>query len=432
MRRGAVPFLLVTLLLAGCAAPDSGFRAAGVRDGAPLGGVALACPPGESERRGDACLARLAEPLVQLSEPALAVHPEDPQVMAVAAHAIGASGSPALVAGRLFVTRDGGASWTRATIPLPGPPGTFYSDPAVAFAPDGTLHVGGMALHSQVPTRIFHASTTDDGRTWTGPTVVSPPGRWDREWVSVSPEGRVFVSWQQPYETSMVAWSDDGTAWETAEPAPKGCFTASPVAFVRGEPWVGCFVKDEGIRLFAVDVDAKALAPRATVPLPCIAPRILAPADGALVVTCYGPAYALSLDDGRSWALVDVAARVAVDDAWGEPAQAYWSEVDARGVLHMQFSTFHRLRGDLVPGLLAHVEGEPRRIAYAALDPLTGEVLHELQLADDAPESRAAPPVSLVPSLGDDWNGIAFAGNEGAMVWMNGGVLEWTRVTPGA
>ena len=429
MRPAAAFLLLLGLVLPGCASPAA-FLAPAAGPPAPVaGGVALACPEGETTTRGDACVLRLADPLVQFSEPALDVHPADPRVMAVAAHAIGATGRAALVDARLFVTRDGGATWTRSAIPLPGPLGTGYSDPALAFAPDGTLHVTGMATHRDIPARIFHASTADDGATWQGPTVVSPAGaRWDRPWVNVTPEGRVFLSWQAPATTSLVAWSDDGAAWTVAEPAPEGCFTASPVGFVRGEPWVGCYRKDEGLPLFRVDVEARRLVPAARAPLGCVAPRILAPPDGALLVTCYAPLLARSTDAGRSWSVVDVAALASVDDGWPE-AYAYWSEVDARGLLHVQLSTFHRAR-DLVPDALTHLQGQPRRIAYVVLDPATGTLVHEARLADDAPESRAALPASLLPSLGDDWNGIAFAGNEGAMVWMNGGAVELTRVAP--
>lgn len=425
MRREAILVLLV-LLLPGCAT-QSGVLTQSDGAAAPAAqGVALACLEGETQQRGEVCVRRIGDPLVQLSEPAIAVLPTDPKVIAVAAHAIGATGSPSAIAARLFVTRDGGATWARSLVPLP--PGASFSDPAVAFGPDGALHVAGLAATFGFGPRVFHASTTDDGKTWTGPTMLSTAGNWDREWVSVSPEGRAFVSWQAPGRTSIVAWSDDGATWETAEPAPDGCSTASPVAFVRGEPWLACSNKGKNVSLFRVDVANKSLAWAADAPLPCIAPRILVPPDGALLVTCYSPYFARSTDEGRSWSVVDVAERASVEDAWG-PVQSYWSEVDARGVLHVQLSTFHRARNNALPqDALAHVVGQPRRIGYVALDPATGAVLHEAALATDAPESRAAPPVSLVPSLGDDWNGIAFAGNDGAMVWMNGGELELARI----
>ena len=417
---------MVSILLAGCAlAPED-------EAAPPLTGAILACPAGETEQRESACIGRIVEPGVQLSEPAIAVLPSDARVMAVAAHAIGASGN--VVAGYAYVTRDGGATWARSSLPLPA--GATFSDPALAYAPDGTLHATGMAVYANKPVEIFHAKTADDGRTWSAPVIVSEPGeRWDRNWVSVSPEGRVFASWHSPFVTSLAAWSDDdGATWTRAEPAHEGCHTASPVAFYGGEALLSCFNAEEGIlHVHRINVENATLVPFARVGLSCGPSRILAPVDGSLIVTCYEPYYARSTDGGATWTNYLVAEIATVEDAQPD-MQLYWSEVDARGVLHLQLSPFHRTPmnsndpGALV-GDLRRAQETPRFVAHVALAP-DGTLLSEAVVTTQQPEGEAAPPISLVPSVGDDWNGIAFAGNEGAMVWMNGGVLELTRVLP--
>lgn len=114
-------------------------------------------------------------------ETALAVDPNDTR------HLIGASmqfmrdGS---MGSAVYVSWDGGASWTRSG--RVGTDSTVFRglDPVVLFGPDGTpFYVAGANA------RVYVHRSLDGGRTWLPGTVV-PGGDYDREWVGVDRTGR--------------------------------------------------------------------------------------------------------------------------------------------------------------------------------------------------------------------------------------------------
>ena len=389
----------------------------------------LACPDGSAF--DVACVGLLSDPLVQLSEPSIALHPSRAGVIAVGVHAIGATALvPAgqLVQGRVYVTEDDGASWRASPLPLPSdaPVGAYYSDPAIAFDAEGRLHASGMVL-GDGERDIFATHSEDLGQTW-APAARLATGlpRVDRNWETVLPDGRVFVSWQTVADSSWVSWSlDAGKTWTRLESGPENCYTASPVAQVGDALWLGCYLKDDAVHLHELDLETRTTRPVARLDgMGCIAPRILPAPDGSVVVTCYGSLATRSSDGGATWSppvyLPDL---VTVEDGWG-PVQTYWSALDPTGALHVILSPFHR------PGADAHVTGNEHRVAHAALDPATWSVLAQTRLTPTGPEVASRPPASLPPSLGDDWWGIEFAGDEGRLVWMRGGAVEWARLVP--
>ena len=137
--------LVVAVLLAGgCVEPAGTARES---DGLGWGPVAptaydLVCPPGGTTVDG-VCAYRIASLTESNQEPFVAVHPTDPDVVAVgvnAGHTTGAAstqgGGPGVDLVRLdvFVTTDGGASWTRSSLP-------YVRDPDVTLEPVETIDV---------------------------------------------------------------------------------------------------------------------------------------------------------------------------------------------------------------------------------------------------------------------------------------------------
>lgn len=131
------------------------------------------------------------------SEVSIAVDPTDPLHVVAAANAGGGFA--------VYTSRDGGCTWWAERLTalslfgVQGLAATSLSDPAVAFSPDGTLRLAGLAL---LPTsQVFLASRATADGNWHG-TVV-----WrsdvaaafnDKEWVGVSPStGTIVVAWQR-------------------------------------------------------------------------------------------------------------------------------------------------------------------------------------------------------------------------------------------
>lgn len=424
------PFLVLTALaFSGCASPAAMLDAmASSEIAAPPAAFVLACPGGSPF--SPACVGVLSDPLVQLSEPSLAVRPGDPDVMAVGVHAIGPTAlvpAAQLVQGRVYVTEDAGGTWRSTTLPLPedAPPGSSYSDPAVVFDAEGRLHASGMVIGPRGDRDIFATVSDDLGRSWSpGQRLATDVPLADRNWNAVLEDGTVVVTWQSARDSSWAAWSrDGGRTWARLDEGVPDCYTASPAAQVGDQVWLGCYVKDEVVHLHSLDLDARTTRPLGPIPgATCIAPRILPAPDGSIVVTCYGGYAARSTDGGASWgpaiALSDL---TSVEDEW--PAvQVYWSVLDASGALHVLLAPLHR------PPLADHVGGQEMRAAHAAIDPGAWSLLSETRLTPDGPEVASRPPASVPPSLGDDWWGIDLAGGEGRLVWMRGGAIEWATL----
>jgi hypothetical protein len=150
--------------------------------------------------------------LTPQDEPMVAVNPVDPQNVVAGANdfrtccdANGDNNST----GWAYVSRDGGATWTNVHLPgltrQTGATGTFVrfdvaEDPALAFAPDGTLYYAHIVFATGSPASGIAVSVSrDGGATWGTPKLVqytSEPTLFnDKEWIAVGSDGRAVVTW---------------------------------------------------------------------------------------------------------------------------------------------------------------------------------------------------------------------------------------------
>ncbi len=166
----------------------------------------------------------------------------------------------------LHRSHDGGATWHSGAVPVSilvqeDPTGTYNTlgDPVLAYAPDGTLYLAGVAARFVFPTTpmgwglggladlsVFVTRSGDHGQTW-GPAVawhqgVGPvPGgvMQDKPWITVDPEGTLHLAWTRFLSTAMTleysrlepagAWTEP-VSLATAIPgdAVKGATLAAP------------------------------------------------------------------------------------------------------------------------------------------------------------------------------------------------------------
>lgn len=158
-----------------------------------------------------------------LWEPHGALDPRDPEHMVVAFRTTDFRGFT------VMVTTDGGATWTRGSVPVgPGAPAgildesNYLGDVSVAFLPDGTVVVAGLAGNLTEPVEggpflntarsVFAARSSDGGRSFDEASrVMSGEGRWvrtgvgddmflqwasqDKPWIAAGADGRLLVSW---------------------------------------------------------------------------------------------------------------------------------------------------------------------------------------------------------------------------------------------
>lgn len=166
-----------------------------------LGGALAGClsggeaPPPPAAVR---CLTdALATPATEsASEVSLAIDPTDPDHIVAAANSAGGFG--------VYTSLDGGANWAAELVDglaLLGPQAAAIalSDPALAFAPDGTLHMAGLAY---IPTsQVFVASRATPTGPWTAHTVWQSEIAAtfnDKEWLGIDPvTGTMIVAWQR-------------------------------------------------------------------------------------------------------------------------------------------------------------------------------------------------------------------------------------------
>ena len=148
------------------------------------------------------------------NEPWIAASPDNPDFL-IAVTQTGGWSFPSASAQSLatrtnaaFISRDGGVSWERVT--LPGDE-TGAFDPMVVPGPDGRMwilytYIGANigALTPDRPQRIFGTikvwSTDDEGATWTGPAELRSPVPPDHpriaaDWSDGPHRGRLYVVW---------------------------------------------------------------------------------------------------------------------------------------------------------------------------------------------------------------------------------------------
>ena len=173
------------------------------------------------------------------NEPALAIDPRDPATVVVSGNDFrlccdftGAFDST----GWVYVSRDGGVTWANALVRGltrgTGGRGTFgrfdvSEDPALAFAPDGTLYYVCIVFASDTAASgIAFASSTDGGATWSAPRLLQYTHDTrvfnDKGWVAAGDDGRVAVTWTRfqrdgytgrAFVEGALSW-DGGATWK--------------------------------------------------------------------------------------------------------------------------------------------------------------------------------------------------------------------------
>jgi hypothetical protein len=125
----------------------------------------------------------------------------------------------------VYVSSDGGASWSEVSAWPRSPQLQPAGDPWVAVGPDGTIHATCLAA-TTLGSRVVYVQSRDEGASWTAPREVTPlPARFrrqsaDKDALTIGPDGSIYVCFSQILTTPIaergliVARStDDGTSW---------------------------------------------------------------------------------------------------------------------------------------------------------------------------------------------------------------------------
>ena len=172
-------------------------------------------------------------------EPHVAVHPQDPQrLIAAWQQNRWSGGSAQALLGA--VSTDGGSTWSRVSVPFSRCTGGTVAnggdyaratDPWVAIAPDGTLHMmalstlgGSFAAGSA--NAMLAARSTDGGLTWSNPATLIRDGQSafnDKNTLTADPTSASFVyavwdriTTQSTGPTWFARSTDGGVSWEAA------------------------------------------------------------------------------------------------------------------------------------------------------------------------------------------------------------------------
>ena len=139
----------------------------------------------------------------------------------------------------VYVSTNGGLTWTNVVLPgwtsSTGGQGVFArmsscGDPVLAFGPDGTAYFSGLVCNGNKVaffSGVAVASSHDGGLTWSAPVMVSFMNSNnflnDKEWLTVGPDGRIYVSWTRFKSNKPIGYissnivlsssSDGGLSW---------------------------------------------------------------------------------------------------------------------------------------------------------------------------------------------------------------------------
>lgn len=388
------------------------------------------CPSGETAPLGDVCAGTLDATPDQLSEPFIAIHPLDPLVMVVGANSMRSTGTATLVGTQaavtplgvdFFVTRDGGATWSRPTPPTPGVgigvtvQAGLLVDASQAIHRDGVLHatflvqgiapakppeLQGVEFHQGFPfNEVAYASSPDLGETWSQAVILSQgDGRADRNWLGVSPEGLVVATWQRfSVGSSSVAWLQ-GDQWSQVD--LNDCTQVSAPVFSGLAIRVLCThygMGPQDVSLREVDPTTGNVVQIASVGLVCTFATLVGQGAnwGAVCEQDTRITLVASQDGGVTWG-----PRLDLEEAWASGSELKAAALDEAGRLHVLAGTdttgVHSI-GDLNGTLLAQASW-----------PMAG-----------------APQTSLAP---DDYWGLDVSQSLGAVVATSASHLLLLRV----
>lgn len=426
--------VLIVVLVAGCATPatdDDG------SEGTPTPQPAIVLPwsydcdrAGYAPATPDVCVTGFADPAAAITEPSIAVFPGEPDVLAVGVNRHDSAnvlldapdrGRPQLVETEVWFSGDGGSTWTRTQPPdIPEASSASEVDPSLAFDANGTLHYTALMEGGSGDPYVYYTSTADQGATWTTPETLAhggTSGTIDRNWLSLGPDGTIYVTWQAYAAGGGVAMSrDGGTTWTKTGADEIPCVRESPVAALRDHAIFACqsgIVADIVHLVYALDANGT-WTERASLPLDDCDGPLVAPAGDLVVLLCRTDMLT-SADGGHTWsAPLDLLALATVEDGW--PATLpYAIAADSRGLAHVLLGSRDG-REAILPERNPVID---ERVAHIVLDPRTGVLHHEARLTSSDPaQLRRVPPV-LVPAIADDYFGLAAT--------PSGMYLAWTR-----
>lgn len=232
--------LLLLTLFVGCLTPAGTDLGAGERLGAALGVVVDAAALVGHHKFRDRETSAAIDPNDALHVAVFHnVSPKPP--VAPATDALTATWTPGIITNSLAVSHDGGQTWTESFLPYTGtaaPTSKWnlycaHGDPNVFFDKASVIHIVTISVSCGPPplglaNGISHATTRDDGKTWSEPDLAHfLPGNAavsfnDREWTAYDPlTGRIGIVWTQFYAAfnrvalSAVFSSDGGHTWST-------------------------------------------------------------------------------------------------------------------------------------------------------------------------------------------------------------------------
>lgn len=257
--------LPLVLVAAGClssvSAPNDPAPATDAET-APAFAWGYRCPGASGSVSSSPCALELGSVEETHQEPALAIAPDDPRSWAIATIAGELSGAlrNEVKTTRITVwtTRDGGRTWDHVRVPALGA-GVMDGDPSIAIDAQGAIHVAWMS-----GSEIAYSRTQPGGTVFAPATTLSRGGGFDREWLSVGPDGTLNVAWQRPSDrTYVVKSADGGASWEDVVEIP-ACVTPSPVAYTETSAWLTCTTfdgsADVSVRLYRVENDPRLVA----------------------------------------------------------------------------------------------------------------------------------------------------------------------------
>lgn len=398
------------------------------------------------------------------TEPFLAVHPTDPNVIVVgtigrsrpsdAEHALGPTsetrpptpeervgyainatsgqgatgppepgprGQPCPPLGLcLHVTEDGGRTWYARSFPVQdGKP--WIADPTLSFDDAGSLHAAG---HLMGAPGVHYSRTDDLGRTWTAPVQVAPDGvRPDRPWISIDGTAGVLV-WQttvEPIRTQIATSLDGGVSWSVLESFAPSCnLPSAPLALGDGTFLIGCSEQRafSRLRVFHVDPKTATFDERADIGGASNIPMLSRASDGMITLTNFGRAglfrgsvlVQTSHDEGRSWSAArDVLDTAKLDDDW-DWQWLSWAGTDKHGTVH----------AIVVGGTQAYCRNQrcergegAHEVIWVAADPRSGDVLAEASLGRELHER----PADANPVTTDDYHHVVPYGEGVLLAW---------------
>jgi hypothetical protein len=177
-------------------------------------------PPGRSSEHGPARLAVIGTNVNVSnvneihSESFVAVNYADPTRLVAASNNISGSGRQ-----KMFFSGDGGATWNSTELPL-ADGASFNSDPAVAWAPDGTAWSATLGINVSGGVKVQVFKSTTQGATWTFVKTISTGTNNDKElmWIDTDPssphKGNIYVAWDEVGSGMRFARStDNGATW---------------------------------------------------------------------------------------------------------------------------------------------------------------------------------------------------------------------------